>query len=425
MATSNLHRTVLSRAASVLCDEMRIAPVQFTATGGGTTSVASTSAQWNKTAATAYNGYYATVLTDAGGAAAAPEGESKLISAYVTATNTLTTGTFSAAVASGDTILLSPLPQAAMTEAINDVIRNLPLPRYLPVTLITDGDMEATGTTSWADVTGAPTQTKETTIVLTGTQSLKLVHTVVDTSVGSVAVPVTENEQITVWAPVKCTAGSLQVQVWDATNSVEIESATVDEEAWTLVWFQNLTVPANCQNITIRLVNKTAATTTYVDHVGFLRSRWQDVLYDLPSQITDATLLDGISYLNPTQNSEAEFAYIWDGDFEPLGAPDIKRDYRGVNSNRVEIPWSARPLFYEFRATNTALSAMADVFYGSSDLLEAVVEGTAAGCFRKLQMEGKAQQHKMIYKGLLRSLGIGDTETQYVPQRRVYAPTTR
>jgi len=50
--------------------------------------------------------YRAYVLRDAGGAAAAPQGEHRAITDYVSATGTFTTAAFSAAVAVGDEILL-------------------------------------------------------------------------------------------------------------------------------------------------------------------------------------------------------------------------------------------------------------------------------------------------------------------------------
>jgi hypothetical protein len=54
----------------------------------------------------ATNPYYAFVLRDAGGAAAAPQGEQQPITAYNTATGTFTTTAFTAAVGVGDEILI-------------------------------------------------------------------------------------------------------------------------------------------------------------------------------------------------------------------------------------------------------------------------------------------------------------------------------
>jgi hypothetical protein len=54
----------------------------------------------------AFVGYYAYVFRDAAGAGAAPQGESQIVSAYVTATGTFTTAAFTAAIAVGDEILL-------------------------------------------------------------------------------------------------------------------------------------------------------------------------------------------------------------------------------------------------------------------------------------------------------------------------------
>src|SRR3990172_4781836 len=64
-------------------------------------------------------------------------------------------------------------------EAINNIVRSLYLPRYVALSLLNDGNMEgasANVTTDWPDSTGTPTQTKEKSIILTGTQSLKRVY---------------------------------------------------------------------------------------------------------------------------------------------------------------------------------------------------------------------------------------------------------
>jgi len=65
------------------------------------------------------NGYVAFVEYDAGGAGAAPEGEWKSVTDYVASTFTMTTGTFTAAVAAGDFITLVP----NTLFPINDVLR--------------------------------------------------------------------------------------------------------------------------------------------------------------------------------------------------------------------------------------------------------------------------------------------------------------
>jgi hypothetical protein len=99
----------------------------ITATGGGTTSIIDT------TLSDTYQddhfiNYQAFIRRDAAGAGAAPQGEIQRVSAYVASTRTLTTGTFTAAIAVGDEILLvkpSPAPLADVKRICNTAIRSL------------------------------------------------------------------------------------------------------------------------------------------------------------------------------------------------------------------------------------------------------------------------------------------------------------
>src|SRR3990167_3236870 len=77
---------------------------EFSATGGSATSVIDTNIG-NRESPRDPNygfGYTAFVVKDSAGASAAPEGEYQLISAYDESAYTWTTGTFTAAIASGD-----------------------------------------------------------------------------------------------------------------------------------------------------------------------------------------------------------------------------------------------------------------------------------------------------------------------------------
>lgn len=68
-------------------------------------------------------GHYAYILTDAGGASAAPEGEERPVTDYDQSAATLTVSpAFTAAVGNGDTYELMPLPRSAIKRAINRAI---------------------------------------------------------------------------------------------------------------------------------------------------------------------------------------------------------------------------------------------------------------------------------------------------------------
>lgn len=81
----------------------------FTATGGSTTTFVNTAfaSLESPPEETSLVGSLAIVVKDAGGAAAAPESEYGLISAYVESTGTGTIATLTAGIASGDTIMIA------------------------------------------------------------------------------------------------------------------------------------------------------------------------------------------------------------------------------------------------------------------------------------------------------------------------------
>ncbi len=106
------------------------------ATGGSTTTIVdSTQTDGDDDA---WKDGAAFIIRDAGGAAAAPEGQFNRVSAYVGATGTLTVDTaFTVAVAAGDTYGLvgSYYPLRQMIKAVNDALRGL-------------GDVDLTDTTT-------------------------------------------------------------------------------------------------------------------------------------------------------------------------------------------------------------------------------------------------------------------------------------
>ena len=309
-----------------------------------------------------------------------------------------------------------------MLQAVNRVLASMFNDAYLPLTLITDGDMEASGVTGWADAVGTPTQTKETSIVLTGMQSLKIVTTVVDHAVTSASLPVTENETLVLWAPVKCTAGSLRVSLWNVTAGSEIHGVTINEEAWTTPLF-TYPVPDNCQNVAVRLVAKTAATTAYVDHVGLLSNMRS--IYDLPSSIVDLSYLEDVQYLPRPYPSEASESYQGFTEcLKPWPWTAELRDWRAVTSHRIGIGApSLNPIFLRFKRALPALSADTDTTVGPELV---IVEGALSELKKSLgqkRQDGfllqQAAAHARAYHRMLDNLGLARPTGKMREQYRV------
>lgn len=99
-----------------------------TATGGSTTTIVDSSRaeandHWNRGTAL--------IVTDAGGAGAAPEGQFSVISDWVLSSTTATIGTLSSAVGAGDTYMLIPprWPLEMLKNKINLVLRSILIPQ--------------------------------------------------------------------------------------------------------------------------------------------------------------------------------------------------------------------------------------------------------------------------------------------------------
>ena len=97
-----------------------------TATSGSTTTIVDTSNLPALAANDALNNGYAYVKTDAAGAHAAPEGQTRLITDFVQSTGTVTVGiAFSAAVGVGDTyVVCAGVPKATLADAAAQALRD-------------------------------------------------------------------------------------------------------------------------------------------------------------------------------------------------------------------------------------------------------------------------------------------------------------
>lgn len=428
MSTSTSWQTLFPQIARHVYSGKDIIDITGTGTAVGTV-VDSTRAYTGRSA----NAYDGVGMFCYSADSAAPEGEFRRVTSggFAGATGTWTVAPdWTAAPAAGDKFILmrGGLDDNQFLDAANAVITAHAWPQYLAATMIVDGNFTAADpATGWADVTGTPTQTAETTEVLTGKQSMKVVYTVVDTSVGCAAVPVTESEQLLVWAVVKCTAGSLRVQLWDNTNGAEIDGTTVDEEAWTIVALQNTNVPDDCQNVSVRLVNKTAATTAYIDHVGLLSQDRE--LYEVIPEITDASHIERAMHLPLRTPSEASDAWVWGEEFEPWPGGEALKDYFAVNSHRANLQRpSIYPIFWQFRDYESDLTALSSTTVAPADVVE---YGAAAELLERWadRLDGdergkklaKAAKCRQVYASVMSSIQL-DRPTVTFHNPRVAVP---
>lgn len=282
---------------------------------------------------------------------------------------------------SGDTATLTYSPEITTTvqddiyalyanglspEMLNQEIERVLLATFAPAlhfpSMVPGAEMTGTETTEWPDVAGSPTQTYDTADGYTffGETSLKVVTTVVDTSVGSQAINVTEGETLIVSCMVACPTGSMVVQLYDNTNSEEIEaSGTYDDPAFNEVRFTS-TVPDNCEQVSLRFISKTATSTFYVAPPAVVQSQ-SGHLYHLPSWFTREDQYKKAIELPLGMSGEADFSYIAMGrQFAPGPAVEFIVNHRAINPFSVSFRASARPVAlvcsrpFDALASNTA-----------------------------------------------------------------------
>ncbi len=162
-----------------------------------------------------------------------------------------------------------------------------------PLTLILDGDMEASGVTAWT--AGGATLTKEASTgayVAGGTQSLKLVSTTSGASAQSTAIPANPGETYYCQVFVKgITAGSaLTLQPYDVTGSADItlsgQKTSIQTDVDGGEWWRlegTFIVPDGCFSVAVRLQEAASGKTSYWDDLIVTNSR--NVELPLPSWI--------------------------------------------------------------------------------------------------------------------------------------------
>jgi len=435
MAQTTSFHALAARLVEEFDGARRVIPIASLATGSGATSLVITEGPasgamdygYSSLSANAFDGLHVWItVPDA--AATAPAGEyGGQVTRGGNSAGTLTISPgFSADPNSADTgayLMLTKLPPFEYLRAAQSIQRDQFMPRYLCLSVCNDANMEdASGdvATDWPDSTGTPTQTKDTTEVLTGKQSLKIVTTTLDHSVRSPSIPVTEADQWLFAPVIKCTAGSLRAQLYDVTNSAEIDGVTVDEEDWTQVYLQP-SIPADCQNVQVRFIAKTAATTAYVDHVPLTTSRG---IYAVPSQVADANDILGVTYSRYGLGSEAGNSYMALSEvMEAWPYFDYLRDYAGVNSHRIQVRKPcAHPLYLHFRAAETIFTGInattGEVTYVPQEI---AVAGGLAHLYMTIGKKEEADRYAGAYGTRLRGIGLGAPVVKRSAQRRVWA----
>lgn len=225
---------------------------------------------------------------------------------YAPATGTFTSSNdFGFTVAASDTfdIFKKGFSFTDIKNAINKALEQLEYRATVPLTLITDGDMETSGISNWT-ISGAGTVSKATSgfAIMRGSQCLRVQNAAVDEHVQSASVACRNNTAYLVLAKVRASSGTAELVAYDVTQSAEIDSETWGEvgEGILYLYFET---PSACEQIAVRLQGQEATADCYWDDVVLVRTGAHQIT--LPSWITSERQIINIYQENINEYADA------------------------------------------------------------------------------------------------------------------------
>lgn len=297
------------------------------------------------------------------------------------------------------------------TDAINEVTRTMALPRALPVTMATDGEMEQATAASWTAVGGASLSklsAAEGGVAPLLGRMLKVTLAASGDGVQGSVPAVAPGEVLSVWAPVAA-SGVAHATVALRDGSSTVASATLDLSGggWVEARFQG-SLSSAPGAVTVRITGDGAGT-LYVGALAvhsIYRSR-----YPLPAAVDDAASLLAVGALPAGRGVSAGGWQGWSELTVPWPARAY-RDYGAAPGHWLELgsrPASLWPLFAFLRlpvGSYSGPTATADEALTAP--LEVLVEGCAAAvCDRLAQAQRsvdwarKAQAHRNVFTRML------------------------
>ena len=271
-------------------------PVLLGTTAGGTTTTAVFGPlAFGTSGATtsAYHGVWLFIAENPGGGPAVGEVSRILATGgFAPASGTVTVApAFTAAVAnSTDCLFYYSEHPTTHRDAINRVLRGLAYETYLPLTLVVDGDMEASGTTDWL-TTGAATLSKIASPFIFGRQALQVVASGAAAGANTTVVPVIPRERLMASVPIRFSSGSsaVTVNLLETVTATTIASAVISPNPGTGAVEQEArlqgSVPSGGSFGRIQVLTNTGAATFAIGPVSLLSD--QRDRYTVATQIAE------------------------------------------------------------------------------------------------------------------------------------------
>lgn len=302
-----------------------------TATGGSTSTVVDTGMlQSSAYPDDKYKGMWARIEYDAGGNAAAPEGEIRPVTSSTASSGTATVNpVYSAAPAAGDRYQLWAFmhPQKVLDTLDQVLAQDCYLPDWTVLTEVPDGDMEQNNTTDWS-ATDATVTKVTTEPAMWGKRWLSVVTTSTGGYAYSKPMRVVPGKRYHLSAMVRASAASTTptLTAYDLTNSASI-SAKTTTNLTNVRLHMEFAAPSTCYQVSIRLGNAENTVTSFWDEVCMFEIGAKDIA--LPWWVSDKNQVKGVFTAKWTDIGTD----VWDP--EPTG--DLERDRYNYRESRGRL----------------------------------------------------------------------------------------
>ena len=284
-----------------------------------------------------------------------------------------------------------------INDRIDEILQNLEFGVIRPATYITDGSMETAGVTSWATLSNA-TRTKDTTLVLHGTQALAVTPSAANGYVQSATVLLPPSTQVLIStdAYIPATDQSAKIVLWDVTNGEEIDSATTSVLGWSTLQFTQ-TTPADCYQVALRLQCVNDGETVNFDHAILLPIGYDTLT--LPSEAEWHFDLAGVVAYPRGRAIAADNFRAMQAKPEFYCHAKIDRDETAVTPYRVSLAketgtepiWFVLDVDYAAFAGASASAKDADTTKAPPDLVQSLVIATLLDD-KALEAEDRGQE---------------------------------
>lgn len=317
---------------------------------------------------------------------------------------------------------------AVLHQVIADVLDELEHPILLPLTLITDGDMETSGVTDWT--ASNATLVKSVTTVLRGRQALSVTATAANGQARSAAVNLPPKTEVFCAADVFITGGDSAKLILQGGTSGEIETAQSAATGWVHLEFETAT-KATDETAHLRLESQANTDVTIWDNAVLLPRLQASLPYPPTIEFSDEIV--NVFYFprgTALENTTDDMAYrLLEGIATFWSHAHVERDETAVVPYRLELEKTPinRMLFVEGRVDFSPFSGATEAILDVATTLapkELVVELAYAKMLDQMANAARDEGDFNRYNALRAQaaevrIGVTDYARPYISNRAI------